>query len=104
MYLCLTGLLSTRVSVAKFFQPSIDCIVHAVMEQKNSAHKEISVSSTVSPCISHSIYVLTGVRHSCWRFCGKRLPLRTGQVSFDETGSRVGTPRQPSVCLLSFST
>jgi len=28
--------------IAKFFQPSIDCIVKAVREQKNSAHKPIS--------------------------------------------------------------
>jgi hypothetical protein len=33
-----------RSDVAKFFQPSIDCIVEAVHEQKNSAHKMISVS------------------------------------------------------------
>ena len=30
--------------IAQFFQPSIDCIVKAVLEQKNSAHKTISVS------------------------------------------------------------
>jgi hypothetical protein len=33
----------TRSDVAQFFQPSIDCIVKAVLEQK-SAHKTISVS------------------------------------------------------------
>ena len=33
-----------RTDVAQFFQPSIDCIVKAVLEQKNSAHKPISVS------------------------------------------------------------
>ena len=33
-----------RSDVAQFFQPSIDCIVKAVLEQKNSAHKPISVS------------------------------------------------------------
>ena len=33
-----------RSDVAQFFQPSIDCIVEAVLEQKNSAHKTISVS------------------------------------------------------------
>jgi hypothetical protein len=33
-----------RSDVAKFFQPSIDCIVEAVHEQKNGAHKMISVS------------------------------------------------------------
>ena len=33
-----------RSDVALFFQPSIDCIVKAVLEQKNSAHKTISVS------------------------------------------------------------
>jgi hypothetical protein len=33
-----------RSDVAEFFQPSIDCIVEAVLEQKNSAHKTISVS------------------------------------------------------------
>ena len=32
-----------RTDVAQFFQPSIDCIVKAVLEQKNSAHKMISV-------------------------------------------------------------
>ena len=33
-----------RTDVAQFFQPSIDCIVKAVLEQKSSAHKTISVS------------------------------------------------------------
>ena len=33
-----------RTDVAQFFQLSIDCIVKAVLEQKNSAHKTISVS------------------------------------------------------------
>ena len=33
-----------RTDVAKFFQPSIDCIVKAVLEQKNNAHKMILVS------------------------------------------------------------
>ena len=33
-----------RTDVAQFFQPSIDCIVKAVLEQKNTAHKAISVS------------------------------------------------------------
>ena len=32
-----------RTDVAQFFQPSIDCIVKAVLEQKNNAHKTISV-------------------------------------------------------------
>ena len=33
-----------RTDVAQFFQPSIDCIVKGVIEQKNNAHKMISVS------------------------------------------------------------
>ena len=33
-----------RTDIAQFFQPSVDCIVNAVLEQKNSAHKRISVS------------------------------------------------------------
>jgi hypothetical protein len=33
-----------RTDVARFFQPSIECIDKAVLEQKNSAHKTISVS------------------------------------------------------------
>ena len=33
-----------RSDVAQFFQPSIDCIVKAVLEQRRSAHKTISVS------------------------------------------------------------
>ena len=32
-----------RTDIAQFFQPSIDCIVKAVLEQMNSAHKTISV-------------------------------------------------------------
>jgi hypothetical protein len=35
---------SFRSDIAQFFQPSIDCIVKAVLEQRNSAHKTISVS------------------------------------------------------------
>ena len=33
-----------RSDVARFFQPSIDCIVTAVLKQRKSAHKTISVS------------------------------------------------------------
>ena len=33
-----------RSDVAKFFQPSIDCIVKAILEQRTVAHKTISVS------------------------------------------------------------
>ena len=33
-----------RSDVARFFQPSVNCIVKAVLEQKNTAHKKISVS------------------------------------------------------------
>ena len=33
-----------RSDVAEFFQPSIDCIVKAVLEQRKNAHKTISVS------------------------------------------------------------
>ena len=35
---------SRRFDIAKFFQPSVDCIVQAVLEQKKTARKEISVS------------------------------------------------------------
>ena len=35
---------ASRSDIAEFFQPSIDCIVKTVLEQKNSAHKTISVS------------------------------------------------------------
>ena len=33
-----------RTEIAQFFQPSVDCIVNAVLGQKNSAHKSISVN------------------------------------------------------------
>ena len=33
-----------RTDIAQFFQPSVDCIVKAVLEQRNSAHVTISVS------------------------------------------------------------
>ena len=37
-----------RTDIAGFFQPSIDCIVKAVLQQKNSAQKTISVSLCAS--------------------------------------------------------
>ena len=37
-----------RTDIAQFFQPSIDCIVKAVLEQQKSAHKTISVSLYLS--------------------------------------------------------
>ena len=33
-----------RTDITEFFQPSVDCIVKAILAQKNSAHKTISVS------------------------------------------------------------
>ena len=34
--------------VAKFFQPSIDCIIQAVMEQRKTARNEITVNDAAS--------------------------------------------------------
>lgn len=34
--------------VAKFFRPSIDCIIQAVMEQLKIAHKKITVKDSDS--------------------------------------------------------
>jgi hypothetical protein len=42
------NLIVFRTDIAQFFQPSIDCIVKAALEQKNSAHKTISVSFYLS--------------------------------------------------------
>ena len=42
-----------RSDVAQFFQPSINCIVKAVLEQKNNAHKPISVSFYIPSFIYH---------------------------------------------------
>jgi hypothetical protein len=39
-----TFLLIIRADVAKFFQPSVDCVVQAVMEQEKTAVHKISVS------------------------------------------------------------
>ena len=36
--------LISRIEVAKFFQPSIDCIIQAVMVQRKTAHKKITVN------------------------------------------------------------
>lgn len=33
-----------RSDVSQFFQPSVDCIIRAVLDQRNIAHKPISVS------------------------------------------------------------
>ena len=38
------NLIVLRSDVAQFFQPSIDCIVKAVLELKNGAYKAIAVS------------------------------------------------------------
>ena len=38
----------SRSDVAQFFQLSIDCIIKAVLEEKKTAHKTISVSLYVS--------------------------------------------------------
>ena len=35
-----------RSDVAKFFQPSIDCVVQAVMDQKQTARKDLSVRTS----------------------------------------------------------
>ena len=37
-----------RSDIANFFQPSIDCIVKAVLELKNGAYKAIAVSLSTS--------------------------------------------------------
>ena len=51
-----------RTDIAQFFQPSVDCIVNSVLEQKNSAHKTISVSLYSSffkyLFLNHLLYLL----------------------------------------------
>jgi len=46
--------------VAKFFEPSVDCIVNAVLEQRRMAHKPISVCHLV-PLIA--IFLELGFQH-----------------------------------------
>ena len=46
--------------VAKFFKPSVDCIVNAVLEQRRMAHKPISVCHLV-PLIA--IFLELGFQH-----------------------------------------
>ena len=72
-----------RTDVAEFFQPSIDCIVKAVLEQKKSAHKTISVSFFFSSllfkyrlfffepiffCIFQHVVLVGGFAASDWLF------------------------------------
>ena len=68
---------NVRSDVAQFFQPSIDCIVKAVLEQRNSAHKTISVglySSFFKYCFpDHLLYfqhvvLVGGFAASDWLF------------------------------------
>jgi hypothetical protein len=66
-----------RTDVAQFFQLSIDCIVKAVLEQKNTAHKPVSVSlyvpffkyrfSNYLPYFQHVVLV-GGFAASDWLF------------------------------------
>ena len=66
-----------RSDVALFFQPSIDCIVKAVLEQRNNAHKTVSVSFSTSffkyrflnglRCFQHVVLV-GGFAASDWLF------------------------------------
>ena len=67
----------SRSDVAQFFQLSIDCVVKAVLEQKNTAHKTISVSLYVSFFIywfpNHLLYfqhvvLVGGFAASDWLF------------------------------------
>jgi hypothetical protein len=67
-----------RSDVAEFFQPSIDCIVKAVLEQKKSAHKTISVSLYTSflkypffynhPLYFQHVVLVGGFAASDWLF------------------------------------
>ena len=41
--------------VAKFFQPSIDCIIQAVMEQRKPARKEITVNDAASLIFQYKV-------------------------------------------------
>lgn len=47
-------LLIIRADVAKFFQPSVDCVVQAVVEQEKTAVHKISVSMFFKILISDS--------------------------------------------------
>ena len=39
---------SFRTDVASFFEPSVNCIVKAVLDQRKSAHKTFSVSHVLN--------------------------------------------------------
>ena len=65
----------TRSDVAQFFQPSIDCIVKAVLEQKNSVNKTIPVGLYIiffKTSFSKPSSVFSAYR-ACGRVCRKRL-------------------------------
>jgi hypothetical protein len=66
-----------RSDVAEFFQPSVDCIVKAVLEQKKCAHKTISVSLYTSfftyrfpnhPLYFQHVVLVGGFAASDWLF------------------------------------
>ena len=66
-----------RSDVAQFFQPSIDCIVKAVLEQKNTAHRTISVSFYTSFFKNkYRFFKPSSVFSACrarWWICRERL-------------------------------
>ena len=62
-----------RTDVAQFFQPSIDCIVKAVLEQRNSAHKTVSVSVYTSFFKYRSLINAFSACRAGGRVCRQRL-------------------------------
>ena len=61
--------------VAKFFEPSVECIVNAVLDQRRVAHKSISVRRLL---FSWRFFGLNLQVHSSMSFSLVALPLVTG--------------------------
>jgi hypothetical protein len=75
-----------RSDVAGFFQPSIDCVVQAVVDQQSSAKAKISVRKFALRFSKHPIN-LPIERCPCWRFRSQRLALSTSERSSDDEGT-----------------
>ncbi len=55
--------------MAKFFQPSVDCVIQAVIEQEKAALHKISVSRIMRILATFSAEV--AACYPCWRLCGE---------------------------------
>ena len=91
-----------RTDVASFFEPSVNCIIKAVLDQRKSSHKMISVSHVLSISTTLCYWQSPLPTLACcsrWRVCSEWLALQQSTRGIDPTWDKRSASWEPCVVI-----